>query len=42
MIPGTRMSWANAYSVPTPFGAGPPWMITYNLDRMGWLPRLAS
>jgi hypothetical protein len=37
--PWDAMSWANAFSVPTPFGAGPPWMIGYNLDRMGWLPR---
>jgi hypothetical protein len=37
--PWDAMSWANAFSVMTPFGAGPPWMIAYNLDRMGWLPR---
>jgi hypothetical protein len=37
--PWDAMSWANAFGVPTPFGAGPPWMIAYNLDRMGWLPR---
>jgi hypothetical protein len=37
--PWDAMSWANAFSVATPFGAGPPWMIAYNLDRMGWLPR---
>jgi hypothetical protein len=37
--PWDAMSWGNAFRVPTPFGDGPPWMIAYNLDRMGWLPR---
>jgi hypothetical protein len=37
--PWDAMSWANAFAVPTRFGSGPPWMIGYNLDRMGWLPR---
>ena len=37
--PWDAMSWGNAFRVPTRFGDGPPWMIGYNLDRMGWLPR---
>jgi hypothetical protein len=37
--PWDAMSWGNAYRVPTPFGDGAPWMIAFNLDRLGWLPR---
>jgi hypothetical protein len=37
--PWDAMSWGNVFRVPTPFGDGPSWMIAYNLDRMGWLPR---
>jgi hypothetical protein len=37
--PWDAMSWGNAWRVPTRFGDGPPWMIGYNLDRMGWFPR---
>ena len=37
--PWDALSWANSFSVPTPFGAAPSGLVAHHLDRMGWLPR---
>jgi hypothetical protein len=38
--PWDEMSWANAFGVGTArFGAAPPSLNAYHLDRLGWLPR---